>query len=162
MSAYEDVFDDDNEYGGSDLVKELRKANKAKDKQLRDLQDQLASIQKQARERSVKDVLTSRGLNPKIAAFIPADLDPSEDAISKWVDDYADVFGGASAQPQAEQMSPEQQANLSALNAIQATQQTAAPLATDPSHLLSQVANAATPEDLNRILFGNPLGPNAF
>lgn len=159
MSA-ENYYDED-DYEGTDLVKELRKANKAKEKQLKELQDQLAAVQKQTRERSVKDVLTSRGLNPKIAAFIPADLDPSEDAISKWVDDYADVFGGASAAKE-QQMTPEQTQNLAALNAIQATQQTAVAFNTDPTHVASQINNVASIEDLNRLLHGNPHGPNAF
>ena len=162
MSANENYYDED-DFEGENLVKQLRKANKEKEKQLKELQDQLSSIQKQTRERSVKDVLTSRGLNPKIAAFIPSDLDPSEDAISKWVDDYADVFGGASAkQETASQMTPEQQQNLAALNAIQATQQTAAPFNSDPAHIASQINNVATIEDLNRLLHGNPNGPNAF
>jgi hypothetical protein len=32
-------------------------------------------------------------VNKKISAFIPQDLDPTEESLSKWLDDYGDVFG---------------------------------------------------------------------
>ena len=41
----------------------------------------------------MKDVFSSRGVNPKVAAFVPNELDASEDAISAWLDQNADVFG---------------------------------------------------------------------
>jgi len=41
----------------------------------------------------LKDVFTSRGVNPKVAAFIPNDLDASEEAISGWLEQNADIFG---------------------------------------------------------------------
>jgi hypothetical protein len=163
MSAFDENYDDDttaDEYG-SDLVRELRKANKAKEKQLRELQDQLVSIQKQSRERTVKDVLTSRGLNPKIAAFIPADIDPSEEAVASWVEQYADIFGGTAAAPAAES-TPEEIANLSALGQINAVQQSATPLGGDPKQIESLIRGAQSPEELNRLLYGNPTGPAAF
>jgi hypothetical protein len=40
-----------------------------------------------------KDALASRGVNSKIASFIPQDIDPTEESVSKWLEDYADVFG---------------------------------------------------------------------
>ncbi len=93
MSNYDyedDDFDTDN---GNDLVKQLRKANKQKEKELADLKTQFESISKSNRERAIKDALASRGVNSKIAAFIPQDIDPTEESVSKWLEDYADVFG---------------------------------------------------------------------
>ena len=93
MSNYDyedDDFDTDN---GNDLVKQLRKANKQKEKELADLKTQFESISKSNRERAIKDALASRGVNGKIAAFIPQDIDPTEESVSKWLEDYADVFG---------------------------------------------------------------------
>jgi len=71
----------------------LRKANKQKEKELADLKTQFESISKSNRERAIKDALASRGVNSKIAAFIPQDIDPTEESVSKWLEDYADVFG---------------------------------------------------------------------
>ena len=93
MSNY-DYEDDDFETNDSnDLVKQLRKANKQKEKELADLKSQFESLAKQNRERAIKDALASRGVNSKIAAFIPQDIDPTEESVSKWLNDYADVFG---------------------------------------------------------------------
>ena len=93
MSNYDyedDDFDTDN---GNDLVKQLRKANKQKEKELAELKAQYESLAKANRERAIKDALASRGVNSKIAAFIPQDIDPTEESVSKWLEDYADVFG---------------------------------------------------------------------
>ena len=92
MSNY-DYEDDDFENDSNDLVKQLRKATKAKDKELAELKAQYESLAKANRERAIKDALASRGVNSKIAAFIPQDIDPTEESVSKWLSDYADVFG---------------------------------------------------------------------
>jgi len=101
MSNY-DYEDDDFETNDSnDLVKQLRKANKQKEKELADLKSQFESIAKQNRDRAIKDALASRGVNGKIAAFIPQDIDPTEESVSKWLEDYADVFGYETQSAQA-------------------------------------------------------------
>jgi len=94
MSNY-DYEDDDIETTDSsnDLVKQLRKAAKQKDKELQELRQQFESLNKAQRERAIKDALASRGVNQKIAAFIPQDIDPTEESVSKWLGEYADVFG---------------------------------------------------------------------
>ena len=102
MSNYDYEDDDDfTEDTGNDLVKQLRKASKQKDKELQELRSQFDSLSKGQRDRSIKDALASRGINPKIASFIPSDIDPTEESVSKWLEDYADVFGYESNQPQA-------------------------------------------------------------
>ena len=103
MSDYdyeEDDFDTPSN-DGNDLVKQLRKANKQKEKELADLKTQFESISKSNRERAIKDALASRGVNSKIAAFIPQDIDPTEESVSKWLEDYADVFGYETQSDQA-------------------------------------------------------------
>jgi hypothetical protein len=94
MSNY-DYEDDEDEVTteSNDVVKQLRKANKQKEKELADLKSQFESLNKQQRERTIKDVLEARGVNKKISAFIPQDLDPTEESLSKWLEDYGDVFG---------------------------------------------------------------------
>ena len=103
MSNYDyedDDFDTPSNDGG-DLVKQLRKATKAKDKELAELKAQYESLAKANRERAIKDALASRGVNSKIAAFIPQDIDPTEESVSKWLADYADIFGVQQAETQA-------------------------------------------------------------
>jgi hypothetical protein len=90
---YEDDDDDNTQVESNDLVKQLRKAAKQKDKELAELKSQFESLNKQSRERSIKDVLEARGVNGKVAKFIPQDLDPTEESLSKWLEDNADVFG---------------------------------------------------------------------
>ena len=102
MSNYDYEDDDDfTEDTGNDLVKQLRKASKQKDKELNELRSQFDSLSKGQRDRTIKDALASRGINPKIASFIPQDIDPTEESVSKWLEDYADVFGYESSQTQA-------------------------------------------------------------
>jgi hypothetical protein len=94
MSNYDYEDDEDDVTTESnDVVKQLRKANKQKEKELSDLKSQFESLNKQQRERAIKDVLEARGVNKKISAFIPQDIDPTEESLSKWLDDYGDVFG---------------------------------------------------------------------
>ena len=104
MSNYDYEDDDDftNDDSSNDLVKQLRKASKQKDKELNELKAQFESLNKSQRERAIKDALASRGVNSNIASFIPQDIDPTEESVSKWLEDYADVFGIETGQTQAQ------------------------------------------------------------
>ena len=101
MSNYDYEDDDFDTNDGGDLVKQLRKATKQKDKELAELKAQYENLSKAQRERAIKDALASRGVNSKIASFIPQDIDPTEESVSKWLEDYSDVFGIQQAETQA-------------------------------------------------------------
>ena len=101
MSNYDYDDDDLDTNDGGDLVKQLRKATKQKDKELAELKAQYENLAKANRDRAIKDALSSRGVNTKIASFIPQDIDPTEESVSKWLEDYADVFGVQQAETQA-------------------------------------------------------------
>ena len=88
---YEDEDDDFTTDSSNDLVKQLRKAAKQKDKELQELRSQFDNLSKGQRERAIKDLLASRGVNSKIASFIPQDIDPTEESLSKWLDENGDV-----------------------------------------------------------------------
>ena len=90
---YEDEDDDYTNDSSNDLVKQLRKAAKQKDKELQELRAQFEGLNKAQRERTIKDALAARGVNQKIASFIPQDIDPTEESVSKWLEANADVFG---------------------------------------------------------------------
>ena len=94
MSNYDYEDEDDNNVDTStDLIKQLRKANKQKEKELAELKAQFEGLSKAQRERAIKDALAARGVNTKIASFIPQDIDPTEESVSKWLESNADVFG---------------------------------------------------------------------
>ncbi len=60
MSNYDYEDDDfDMEDTSNDLVKQLRKATKAKDKELSELKAQFESLNKAQRERAIKDLRSS-------------------------------------------------------------------------------------------------------
>ena len=90
---YEDDDDDFTTESNNDLVKQLRKQLKQRDKELNEFKSQFENLSKAQRERAIKDALESRGVNGKVAKFIPQDLDPTEESLSKWLEDNADVFG---------------------------------------------------------------------
>lgn len=100
MGIY-DTDDDDDELdeiqeerrGSNNAMRQVRKALRDAQEQNKTLQEQLAELTKENRSRAISDVLASKGLsNPKIAKLIPADLEPTAEAVSAWLAEYADVF----------------------------------------------------------------------
>lgn len=77
----------------SDLLKQLRKELKNKTKALTELEEQVNSFRQTQREATIKSVLESKGVSPKIAKFIPSDIETSPEVISGWIEENADVFG---------------------------------------------------------------------
>ena len=114
---YEDEDDDTTQdlSQNNDLVKQLRKANKQKEKELAELKSQFDNLSKAQRERAIKDVLEARGVNKKIASFIPSDIDPTEESLSKWLNEYGDVFG-VTAEPEQPVVDPAQAAAYKNMN----------------------------------------------
>ena len=145
---YEDEDDDfTQESGNNDLVKQLRKAAKQKDKELAELRAQFGEVSKAQRERNIKDVLESRGVNSKIAKFIPSDLDPTEESLSKWLDDNGDVFGFASESNQPV-VDPAQAAAYKKMNSV--TEQGLTPDASDD--IMRKLLSANSKEELDDII----------
>ncbi len=148
MSNY-DYDDDDFDSDSGDLVKQLRKANKQKEKELAELKAQFDSISKANRERAIKDALASRGVNSKIAAFIPQDIDPTEESVSKWLEDYADIFGVQQAETQAKpNVDPAQAAAYQRMT--NAVEQGATPEFQADVH--RRLLNATSREELDEII----------
>ena len=151
MSNYDYEDDDDftTEDTSNDLVKQLRKASKQKDKELNELRSQFESLSKGQRDRTIKDALASRGINPKIASFIPQDIDPTEESVSKWLEDYADVFGIEVSQTQT-------QPNVNPADAAAYKRMTnSADSGTSPEHngdIMQKLMNANTKEELDDII----------
>ena len=144
--------DDDLDYvpsfdSDTDLVKKLRKANRLQEKKIKDLETNLGSLTKAQRERIIKDTFASKGVNAKIATFVPADLEASEDVISAWLDEHGDVFGVQA--PQKTELSQQDIANLRQMDAV--IQNSISP--DKAEDLAMRIANAASAEELNAILY---------
>ena len=151
MSNYEYEDDEDDVTTtdtSNDLVKQLRKATKQKDKELAELRAQFEGVSKAQRERSIKDVLESRGVNSKIAKFIPSDLDPTEESLSKWLDDNGDVFGFTAAESNQSVVDPAQAAAYKKMNGI--TEQGLTPDSSED--LMRKLMSANSKEDLDEII----------
>ena len=145
---YEDDDDFDTNESSNDLVKQLRKAAKQKDKELAELRSQFDGLSKAQRERSIKDALERRGVNQKIASFIPQDIDPTEESVSKWLEDYADVFGIELGQNQRTNVDP---ADIAAYKKMTGT----ADAASSPERgadVMSRLMNANSKEELDDII----------
>ena len=149
MSNYDYEDDDDfNDDSSNDLVKQLRKASKQKDKELNELRSQFESLNSAQRERAIKDALASRGVNSKIASFIPQDIDPTEESVSKWLEDYADVFGIEVSQTQTHNVNPNDAAAYKRMT-------NSADSGVSPEHngdIMQRLMNANSKEELDDVI----------
>jgi hypothetical protein len=92
---------------GSDLLKKLRKAKRNDEKRIKELTDQLESLSKVQRERTVKEVLEKKGVNPKAVRLILKDIDDvNEESVNNWLDENGDLFGLTKAEeaPRVDEM----------------------------------------------------------
>ena len=134
---------------GSDLLKKLRKAKRADEKRIKELTEQLEGFSKAQREAIVKSTLEKKGVNQKAARLVMKDLeDISEDSVSNWLNDNADLFGLSQAPEESSIMSQEDRAALRNQDAL--TQNAVSPdRANDIEYRMSQ---ATSEEDILAIL----------
>ena len=147
-NVYQDFDDEEleSEETGGDLVSQLRKATKKKDKQLKELMEELNSIKSSQRTNSIKSVLAERNLNPKIANFIPSDLDASPEAIDNWIAENAEVFGLKVEKPQ---VAPDV-ATLRQIDAVAANAQ----IPVGNEDLFLRLDQAQSAEEIEQMIFG--------
>lgn len=91
------------EVQNSDGMAQLRKAFERQKKQNEELRANLADLTAKDRERALSEVITSKGLNAKIAGFYPPGADATVDAVDKWLTDNADVFGLTAAEERSQE-----------------------------------------------------------
>ena len=144
----------DDFYDGEDdgsLVKELRKALKAKDKQVKDLEAKLGEFESAGRQSVIEGVLTESGVPLGIAKFIPDDVVTTE-GVDAWLEENAELFGltKVESQESAEVQAASRMAKLGNVSE-----------AHDPGDLLSRIQSANSEEELNEVLFGNKHGQPA-
>lgn len=133
----------------TDLVKKLRKDLKVAQRKNKELESSLGELSKSQRERVLKDVFASRGVNPKVAAFVPNDLDASEEAISQWIENNADVFG-VQVQPRNE-VDSRDVASLRQMDNV-----TSGALSPDKAEDVSfKIQNAQSADDILNLIYGS-------
>lgn len=106
--GFDDLFDDSSTdagsgQGGGGLRKQLEQVlaqNKA-------LNEQLAKVQKNERDRSLDALFSKHAIPTKARDFFPSDSEPSDEAATAFVEKYGELWG-AQAQPAA--TPPDQQA----------------------------------------------------
>jgi predicted RNase H-like nuclease (RuvC/YqgF family) len=142
----DDFLDEDQP---QDVVKQLRKVNRTLEKRLKDLEVEATTLKNQTRQRTVKDVLTAKGINPKVAAFIPQDIDITEEAVSTWLSEYGDVFGVQQESTQGE--SQAQNPALQAQRRINEVVSTGTPPGVDEDSM-AKILNAKNASELSALL----------
>jgi len=149
MAEYTEYeFEDDTEDYGTDLVKKLRKQVDQLSKQLKERDAVLEEYQTYSHEAAIGEVLESFGLNPRIAAFIPSDIEADEDAVAEWLNEYGDAFG-ISAVDESESF--EEDPDAQAFEQMSEFEDGGI----DPNigrDIQSLIANASSPEELTNFL----------
>lgn len=152
-NQYEDDYEDDDqeELDGTDLVKKLRKAERLKEKRIKELESELTEIRTARRSDVINSVLSERGVNTKVAKFIPSDVDPTPEALNSWLEENADVFGIQLASPQ--EQSEDQQRQLRTLRQIDAvTANASVPVGADD--VFNRLDQAESADDIIKMIYG--------
>jgi hypothetical protein len=144
-----DDYSDEPQRGSDDVLKKVRRAERAKDKQLKELQAELDSLRKFQRETTVSQVLSEKGINPKIAKFIPGDVQ-SPESISEWLKDNGEVFGFTVEEPRTA-LASEDIAALRQMESVASNAYTP----DDVNDMFSILNNAQSQEELLNILYAN-------
>lgn len=132
----------------TDLLKQLRRLEKEQSKKIKELEQQLGSYKVAERESTVQYVLESMGVNPKIAKFIPQDIEVNVDSVETWVKDNADVFG-----IQIQQEKPVDNQSLATLRQIDTiTAAGQAPIGVDD--MMLRIDQAQSAEEITAMIFG--------
>lgn len=113
----------------SEGIASLRKAHKEAQAALKAAQEELSEFRSVKRQQSVAEALKAKGLPEKAASLYTGD-DTSEDAVGKWVEQYADVFG----------VKQEDDANAQAAQRLSA----------------AQVGNSANVQNAGKQILGDP------
>ena len=144
-----DIFGDEDNTNSNDGISNLRKADRVKAKRIKELESELESLRSFQRTTTVSSVLAEKGVNPKIASFIPADIATDPEAIDNWLNENAEIFGYTKAEPQQEsQVSRE---DVQAFRRIEAVSNSAVS-PDDVNDMASRLNNAQSAEELIALL----------
>jgi seryl-tRNA synthetase len=136
----------DGTYEGDDLAKKLRSKIKELQKERDEYAEKFAAFEKKERTASLQTTLQNKGLNPKIAAFVPEEAAASSEALDEWLGEFGDVFGG---QPQAPAV--ENTADAEAINRMNSVEQGAI-AQSPPQDIMARIEGAENMDELMAVL----------
>ncbi len=151
MEDQEFSVSDSTEESGKGLRAQLEQALKEK----KQLEGEMQSLRGKVRQTEVTQFLSTKGVNAKIAKFIPSDIE-GEEAIDGWLQENADVFGfTVNSDPQAD--ATESAAPTVADDVIESAKriQNLGQNSVSPSQLADiqgRIANASTEAELDALL----------
>lgn len=146
MAEY-DEFDFEDDDQGTDLVKNLRKQVKELSSALKERDEYLQEFMMVTREQELSEALQEMGVNPRVAAFVPDDVEDMDD-LEAWIGEYAEVFGLEAVDDEGGAPESVQAAEL--MSAVEEG-------GIDPTvgqSLEAKIQAASTPEELAAILKG--------
>lgn len=138
---YDDLF---NEQEDTPLPKKLRAKIDELSDQLKELKSENEKYKTVERERELTTLISEKGLNPKVAKFVPKDIDAS--GLDAWISENADVFGGQPIQQKAPEPSADEQRISMFEGEMDQVRVTAS------GDIESQLAKATSIEEIERIL----------
>lgn len=147
--------DDDDMFEDSDNgLSNLRKADRAKAKRIKELEDELEGLRKFQRESVVSSVLKEKGVNPNIAKYIPSDASSSSELVEKWLEENGADFGYTNESQQVKQESSVNAEDLATLRQIDmVANNSISP--DDVNDLMSRVNNAQSMDELINLINGS-------
>ena len=152
MAEYTEYdIEDEDDYSGTDLVKKLRKQIDQLQKQVKERDSLLEDFQTYSHEAEVGAVLEQFGLNPRIAQFIPSDVEADPDAVAEWLNEYGDAFGITAVDESVDDYQPDLDAQ--AYEHMSEIEDGSGD-AFVGQDLQSRISNASTPEELTNLLRG--------
>jgi hypothetical protein len=150
LSDFDFDSDEDTDDGGS-AIKKVRRSERAAQRRVRELEQQLQELYEFKRNNDLSSILSEKGVNPKIAAFIPQDLDIDDNSVTSWLGEYGDLFG-ISVKPSNQRES--QNYNLDAYGQIDAV--TGSALTPDGvNDAYSMISNAQSADEILNLIYGN-------
>jgi hypothetical protein len=146
-------FDEEDENGNEELTfADLRKAYNKQVKENKALTTELSSFRKDVRKTALTSAIEAAGLNPKIAAFVPSDIDTN--GIVEWLSEFGDVFAPTGASGIADQATTEQVPPPDGAQVFNQVANGGTPPNGDDGQLLARIQGAKTKEELDAIIFG--------
>lgn len=119
--------DDSDDINPSDFRNQIKALNK----KLAEAEQRAKELESKSRKADLLEVIADLKLNPKVARLIPSDVEPTKDAVKTWLDDYADLFGGAPTTNASDTQGDAQVDNQTAAPSVSGEYQNAMQLAFD-------------------------------
>jgi len=144
-----DIFEDDDS-NEADLPKKLRAKIKELSARLGEVEEENNALKTEKRSQLLSSTLNERGINPKIAKFIPSDLD--EEGIAAWLEENGEIFGIGQDEQSAQQTVIARDAEQAAAIRQMANASSSTTSTPGMEGVLDGIENAESMDDLMTVL----------